>query len=287
MPFGGRVALVTGGARGIGRGIAAELLRAGARVVIGDIDEQEMADTTRALSELGVVDWVRLDVADHEAIRAGVAEIRRKHGPVEILVNNAGIGKPGLFAQQEPSAIAKALAVDLAGALCLTRLVLPDMIASAWGRIVNITSMMAVTGSPGFAVYSAAKAGLLSFSEAIERELRHVPHLRVTAVLPPSVRTHAFEEAKRMEPALMRWKLVPPVSVEQVAKRTVRGAIAGRKRVYCAAQSYLTSLVQRLAPFVMDQILMYMFRPPSPPRLPARRREPSSLAAQGLAGSPS
>lgn len=259
-PFEGRVALVTGGARGIGRGIAVELLRAGAHVVIGDLHEEEMQRTSRELAPRGAVDWVKLDVADHESRRAAVESIRRDHGPVSVLVNNAGMANAGFFVDEDPRRIGKELAVDLAGAICLTRMVLPHMVEVRWGRIANVSSMMAITGSPGFAVYSAAKAGILAFSEAIERELRPIGCIRVTAVLPPSVRTRAFEEAKESEPGMMRWSLVPPVSVEQVARRTVHGMIAGRRHVYCAAQSYLVALLQRWMPWALDRILMYMFR---------------------------
>lgn len=282
-PLEGRVALVTGGARGIGRGIAVELLRAGAHVVIGDIVEEEMQQTCDQLRRLGPIDWVRLDVADHDSRRAAVQKIRSDYGPVGVLVNNAGIAGAGFFADEDPRRVGKALAVDLIGAICLTRMVLPHMVETGWGRVANISSMMAITGSPGFAVYSAAKAGLLAFSEAIERELRRQRDIHVTAVLPPSVRTSAFEAAKRGEPGMMRWSLVPPVSVERVARRTVHGLIAGRRHVYCGAQSYLVSLLQRFFPRVMDAILMFMFvgrmRPQLPaPGAPATSRQPEATA---------
>jgi NAD(P)-dependent dehydrogenase (short-subunit alcohol dehydrogenase family) len=275
LPLAGRLALVTGGGRGIGRGIALELLRAGARVVIGDLAEPEMVETCGALAGHGSVDWVKLDVSDADSVRRAVAAVVERHGPIEILVNNAGIGKPGLFIDDDARTIAKTIAVDLAGALFLTREVLPHMVSRGWGRIANMSSMMAFTGSPGFAVYSAAKSGILGFSEALERELRVHPQVRVTAILPPSVQTQAFADAKGTP--IMRWNLVPPVTVEQVARRTVHGIISGRRRVYCAAQSYLASLAQRLTPFVMDMVLMYMFQPPvrwlppkrSAPRLPS------------------
>lgn len=268
-PLDGRVALVTGGGRGIGRGIAAELLGAGARVVVGDIDEAEMEATCRDLSAKGPIDWVRLDVSDHDSIQQAIATIAERYGPLGILVNNAGIAKPGLFAEEEPRSISKSLAVDLSGAICLTRITLPGMIAAGWGRIVNISSMMAFSGAPGFAVYSAAKAGLLAFSEAVDREVRRHRHIRVTAVLPPSVKTSAFEEAKRANPGLMRWSLVPPVSVEAVAHSTVRGMLYGHRRVYCSAQSYGAAVVARWTPWLMDWILMYMFQSDGKPRLPS------------------
>lgn len=268
-PLEGRIALVTGGARGIGRGIAVELLHAGARVVIGDLAEEEMRQTCADLSGLGTIDWVMLDVANHDSRREAIDRIRGEHGPVDVLVNNAGIAGAGFFAEEDPRRISKALAVDLAGAVCLTRMVLPHMVAARWGRIANISSMMAITGSPGFAVYSAAKAGLLAFSEAIEREVRRIGDIRVTAVLPPSVRTTAFEDAKRSEPGMMRWSFVPPVSVKQVARRTVHGLIAGRRHVYCGAQSYLVSLLQRFLPGLMDAVLMFMFVGKMRPQLPA------------------
>lgn len=268
-PLAGRVALVTGGARGIGRGIAVELLRAGAHVIIGDIVEPEMQQTCDELRRLGPIDWVMLDVADQESRRAAIQKIRTDYGPIGVLVNNAGIANAGFFADEASKRIAKSLAVDLIGAICLTRMVLPHMVETGWGRVANISSMMAITGSPGFAVYSACKAGMLAFSEAIERELRRRHDIRVTVVLPPSVRTSAFEEAKRGEPGMMRWSLVPPVSVEQVARRTVHGLIAGRRHVYCGVQSYLVSLLQRFFPRVMDAILMFMFVGKMRPQLPA------------------
>jgi 3-oxoacyl-[acyl-carrier protein] reductase len=242
-------------------------------VVIGDLFEEHMVKACDALSPHGAVDWVKLDVSSADSVRDGVAAIVIKHGPIDILVNNAGIGKPGLFIEEDAKTIAKTIAIDLTGALYVTREVLPQMIARGWGRIANMSSMMAFTGSPGFAVYSAAKSGVLGFSEAIERELRQYPNLRVTAILPPSVRTQAFADAKQTP--IMRWNLVPPVSVEQVARRTVHGIISGRRRVYCAAQSYLASLAQRISPFVMDLILMYMYQPPV--RRLGERRRPAKL----------
>jgi short-subunit dehydrogenase len=241
-----------------------------------------MVATCRALAVHGSIDWVSLDVSDPNSVKAAVATIRDKHGPIEILVNNAGIAKPGLFDEVDPSRLSKPFAVDLVGAVYLTRMVLPEMMANGWGRIVNISSMMGIAPSPGFAVYSGAKSGLLGFSEALERELRRYPQIRVTVVLPPSVRTHAFTEAKEVEPELMRWNLVPPISPERVARRTVRGLIVGRRHVYCAIQSYLAALTQRLAPYVMDWILMYMFHPPPRQRLPARagRRRPAPRAVE-------
>jgi NAD(P)-dependent dehydrogenase (short-subunit alcohol dehydrogenase family) len=260
LPLTGRVALVTGGAQGIGRGIASELLATGATVVIGDLFEAEMSETARELGPRGLIDWVRLDVSDPASSAGAVAEIERRYGAVDVLVNNAGIAKPGLFAEIDPKALEKVLQVDLAGAVHLTRLVLPRMIERRWGRIVNISSMMAFAATPGFVLYSTAKAGLLGFSESLERELRRIPDLRVTVVLPPSVRTQSFAEAKQVAPALMRWKLVPPVSVEQVARRTAHGLIEGRRRIYCGAQS--ARFADQQAPTVGDG-------PDHPPHVPS------------------
>lgn len=237
-----------------------------------------MRQTCAELGSLGPIDWVVLDVADHDSRREAIAKIRRDHGAIDVLVNNAGIASAGFFADEDPRRISKAIAVDLAGAICLTRMVLPQMVAARWGRIANISSMMATAGSPGFAVYSAAKAGLLAFSEAIEREVRRIGDIRVTAVLPPSVRTSAFEDAKRSEPGMMRWSLVPPVTVRRVARRTVHGLIVGRRRVYCGVQSYLVSLLQRFVPRLMDAMLMFMFVGKMRPQLPAPAAKPAASA---------
>ncbi len=278
----GRLALVTGAARGIGKGIAAELLRRGARVVIADVTPEPMAQTVRELSAHGAVDSVYMDVSDPASIDQALATVRERHGPVEILVNNAGIAKPGLFAESDPRSIPKALDVDLVGALYLTRRVLPGMLDRGWGRIANVSSMMAFTGSPGFAVYSTAKSGLLGFSEAIERELRRFPRIGVTVVLPPSVRTRSFAEAKSAMPTMLRWRLVPPISVARVARATVDGLASGRRHVYCGAQSFLASLLVRFAPWIMDLLLMQIFRAPRP-RLPAAGQVRRRAAGAGRA----
>ena len=84
--------------------------------------------------------------------------------------------------------------------------------------------------------------------------------IRVTVVLAPSVRTQAFEQAKRSEPGMFRWEFVPPVSVEQVARRTVRAMLRGRQRVYCSTESYLSSLLARFMPWALDLALRLLYR---------------------------
>jgi short-subunit dehydrogenase len=248
-------------------------------VVLGDVDEKATQQTCREIAPNGGADWVPLDLRDRRSARACVEGIRRKHGPVQILVNNAGVTGAGLFADKDPSRLELELAVDLVGAIYLTRLVLPDMIASGWGRIASVSSMMAFAGAPGFAVYSAAKAGLRGFSEALGRELRSMRDVRVTVVFPPSVKTRAFEEAKRSQPDMMRWTMVPPISVEQAARRTVHGVVRGRPRVYCSVQSYLASVLQRFVPRAMDLVLRTMFRGNAAPRVRAPVNAPAAAAA--------
>lgn len=256
-----RLALVTGGARGIGKGIAEELLHQGCKVVIADVRESDMDATCAQLASLGEIASVKMDVSDSASIDAAVERVRAEHGAVEVLVNNAGVGKPARFDEEDPDWIRKTLEIDLVGMVYLTRRLLPEMVARGWGRICNVSSMMGFSGSPGFVTYSAAKFGVAGFSEALERELRQYHDIKVTVVMPPSVQTQAFSEAKRDEPTLMRWQYVPPITVEQMAQRTVHGLAKGKRRVYGSSQSWLAAVAERISPRIMDVILLRMFRP--------------------------
>jgi 2-hydroxycyclohexanecarboxyl-CoA dehydrogenase len=158
----GRRALVAGGASGIGAATAGRLAAMGARVLIADIDA---AAGERRAAEIGA-DFVRVDLTDYEAV-AGVLAAR---DPVEILVNSAGADQHAFFAQTQPSDWRRLLALNLDTVLNVTHVVLPQMQAAGYGRIVNVSSEAGRLGSRGGAVYAAAKGGVIAFTRSIARE---------------------------------------------------------------------------------------------------------------------
>jgi 3-oxoacyl-[acyl-carrier protein] reductase len=181
----GRTALVTGGGKGIGRAVSAALARMGARVVINYRSDAAAAEA--AAQELGG-QAVRCDVTDGPAVQAMVKEL----GQVDVLVNNAGAVRDNLLLRMKPEDWDHIIQTDLTSAYYTTRAVMSGMLRKRWGRIVNMTSIVGITGNPGQANYAAAKAGLIGFTKAIAKEIGS-RHITCNAVAPGYVRTELTE----------------------------------------------------------------------------------------------
>ena len=162
-----RVAVVTGGASGIGLGIVEHLARAGHRVALFDVQAEAVA---KAAADLGVVGHV-VDVGDRAAVDAAVASVRAELGPIDIVVTSAGINATGPFTGISVDDWERALRVNLTGTFHCIQSVVPDMLAAGWGRIVTISSSSAQSGAPGRAHYVASKGGVISLTRALAVEL--------------------------------------------------------------------------------------------------------------------
>jgi 2-hydroxycyclohexanecarboxyl-CoA dehydrogenase len=196
----GRVVLVTGAGRGIGRAIAVRLAEEDARVAVVDLDAASARDTAAAIGEGAV--GLRADVTDGASVRAAVVEAERALGPIDVLVNNAGWDKVEPFVRSAEETWEKVIAINLRGVLLCTRAVLDGMIARRRGRIVSIGSDAARVGSTGEAVYAAAKAGVIGFSKTLARELaRH--GITVNVVCPGPTDTPLFQGIAAENPKLM------------------------------------------------------------------------------------
>ena len=168
-----KVALVTGGSRGIGRAVALRLAREGAHVAFLYAGNQQAAQQT--LEELVALGGKALalpcDVANLQAVESAFAQIKEEWGPVEILVNNAGITMDALTPRMSQEAFDKVVQVNLNGAFYLIRTAYGDLLRRRWGRSINISSVSGLMGNPGQANYSAAKAGLIGLTKTIAKEL--------------------------------------------------------------------------------------------------------------------
>lgn len=169
----GRVALVTGGGRGIGRAIAVKLAREGARVAVSyrsnDAAAEETAQLVRDIgAECAVFKGDVASPADVEAVIGGVNEA---FGPVEILVNNAGTRQDNILLRMKDAEFEEVLRTNLTGMYLCTRVVLRGMVRARWGRIVNISSVVGLVGNAGQANYAASKAGMIGFTKSVAREV--------------------------------------------------------------------------------------------------------------------
>ena len=188
--FKGKVALVTGASRGIGRAVAVELARGGATVVVNYAgNEEAAAQAARLVEEAGgTAELRRFDVADPEACKAAVSETVKAHGGLHVLVNNAGISIDGLILRLKDEDWQRTLAVNLTGVMNLCRAAARPMMKQKGGAIVNLTSVVAQTGNPGQAAYTAAKGGVISLTKTLARELAS-RNIRVNAVAPGYIET--------------------------------------------------------------------------------------------------
>jgi 3-hydroxybutyrate dehydrogenase len=186
----GKIALITGAGRGIGRAAAERLAAAGARVMAVARSAHELEELAAATG----AHWLAADVST-EAARI-IDQTRERLGPVDILVNNAGLGSAGeqLVWEQDPARWREAMSVNLDAPFELTRLALPDMLARRWGRVIMVCSLAALRGgvAPRMSAYAVSKHGLLGLTRAVAVEVAGYG-VTCNAVLPGSVRTRTAE----------------------------------------------------------------------------------------------
>jgi NAD(P)-dependent dehydrogenase (short-subunit alcohol dehydrogenase family) len=200
----GQAAIVTGGTRGIGLGIARRLQERGAKVAIWD---REITPREKAAKEFSPELVVKADVSDVRSVERAFSETMDRLGRVDILVNNAGINGPVLPTWDYPvEDWEKVITIDLNGVFFCTRSVLAHMRARKSGRIINVASIAGKEGVPGIAAYSAAKGGVIAFTKALAKELA-LDGVLVNCIAPALVETDLFSEMTPEHIAAMRAKI--------------------------------------------------------------------------------
>jgi 3-oxoacyl-[acyl-carrier protein] reductase len=189
----GKVAVVTGAARGIGRAIAEELAPEGADLALCDVQEEWLADTANAIKALGrKVLCLGVDVSQSEAVNAAVDRIVKEFGRLDILVNNAGITRDTLLVRMSDEDWDAVLSVNLRGSFLFSRAVARPMMKQRGGNVVNIASIIGLIGNAGQCNYAASKAGVIALTKSCAKELAS-RNVRVNAIAP------GFIESKMTE----------------------------------------------------------------------------------------
>jgi 3-oxoacyl-[acyl-carrier protein] reductase len=187
--FDGKLALVTGASRGIGRAIAQALAADGAHVVLAARDAARLAESLAAIEAAGGHgETLDMDVSARDSVEAGVASILAGHGRIDLLVNNAGVTRDNLVVRMKDEEWQQVLATNLTGAFLCTQAVLRPMLKQRAGRIVNVTSVVGLAGNAGQANYAASKAGLVGLTKSIAREVAS-RGITVNAVAPGFIDT--------------------------------------------------------------------------------------------------
>ncbi|HIA14999.1 MAG TPA: 3-oxoacyl-[acyl-carrier-protein] reductase [Nitrospirales bacterium] len=234
----GQIALVTGGAQGIGKAIATSLARDGAHVIIGDLNAQEAESIAAEIVRSGSQSSSHaLNVADLGSVKSVIKRVVGEWEKIDILVNNAGITKDGLLLRLAEDAWDQVLSVNLTGAFYCTKAVLPSMVKNRSGRIVSIASIVGAMGNPGQANYAASKGGLIAFTKVVAREYAS-RGITANAVAPGFIDT-AMTQA------------MPPAARESLIKQIPCGRLGAPEDI---AQA-VSFLVSKEASYITGQVL--------------------------------
>jgi 3-oxoacyl-[acyl-carrier protein] reductase len=240
MPLTNQIAVVTGGARGIGRSICLILAERGATVVAADLNADGLAATAQEAQEKklgGTVVPKTLDVTDSDAVGTFVEKVVEEFGKIDILVNNAGITRDGLLMNMEDEQFDLVLNVNLRSVFLMTRAVSRHMVRARYGRIVNIASVSGMMGNPGQCNYAASKAGVIGFTKTVAKELGR-RNITANAVAPGFIDTDMTK--------------VLPEKVKQNVKQVIPCQRFGAPADVAAAVAFLASPE---AQYVAGQVL--------------------------------
>ena len=203
----GRVAVITGGAQGIGYAAAERMLNSGATVVLWDIDAARLVQAKDTLGRLGTVSTAVVELSAEADIAAATQAALQQHGRIDILVNNAGItGGNGTTWELAPDVWRRVIEVNLVGPYLTCRAVVPQMVKQGYGRIVNIASVAGKEGNPNASHYSASKAGLIALTKSLSKELA-TKGVLVNAVSPAAAKTAIFDTMTEQHIAFMLSKI--------------------------------------------------------------------------------
>jgi NADP-dependent 3-hydroxy acid dehydrogenase YdfG len=218
----GKVVAITGGARGIGRATAAALTRKGAKVAIGDLD---LAATEQAARELGAgVVGLQLDVTDRASFTRFLEQVEQQVGPLDVLINNAGIMHVGSFVEESDEVAARQIDINLHGVITGSKLALERFLPRRTGHLVNVASTAGKAGVPGGATYSATKHAVVGLTEAIRGEVRG-SGVETSIVMPVPVNT-------QLAAGLQRGRGIGLVEPEDVANEIVDALERPRQDVF-------------------------------------------------------
>jgi 3-oxoacyl-[acyl-carrier protein] reductase len=193
----GKVAVITGGARGIGYAIAERMLDSGASVSLWDIDADKLNKAKEQLSKKGRTEISKVELTSNEEVQQAADNVQSLFGKIDILVNNAGItGGNGFTWELDPSVWKKVIEVNLIAPFLTCHAVIPKMIANGYGRIINVASIAGKEGNPTASHYSASKAGLIGLTKSLGKELA-TKNIIVNCITPAAAKTELFDQMEQ------------------------------------------------------------------------------------------
>ncbi len=212
--FNGKTVLITGGASGIGKLMGELALKKGAELIIWDINQAAIDETAKTFSTLGRCTGYRVDVSDHEAIRASAAKLLQEHRKIDILINNAGIVVGKYFHEHTEADITRTMEINANAPMLVTLQFLPGMLERNSGHICTIASSAGLISNPKMAVYAASKWSALGWSDSLRLEMAQLKKdVGVTTVTPYYINTGMFDGVH---------SVLPILKPEKVARKVIR-----------------------------------------------------------------
>ncbi|MBW4649916.1 MAG: SDR family NAD(P)-dependent oxidoreductase [Kastovskya adunca ATA6-11-RM4] len=250
MNIQGKTALITGASRGIGRAIALELAKQGAkRLLLVARDETRLAEVAAEIEALGAQAVIlALDLSQLVEVNIAIAKAWRDCGPIHLLVNCAGVAHQAPFLESRLPQVQEELGINLIGMYTMTRLIARRMVVQREGTIVNVSSLMGKVAAPTMATYSATKFAILGFTQALRGELA-AHNVRVLALLPTLTDTDMVRDLQ-----WFRW--IVPTTTQKVAQALVAGLQKDLPEIIVGWQSHLAVWCNRIAPWLLEKILL-------------------------------
>ncbi|WP_036478559.1 SDR family oxidoreductase [Myxosarcina sp. GI1] len=247
-----KTALITGASRGIGRAIALELARQNCKTLLlvarNTTKLEELAGEIQAFNPRTKVIFFSVDITQIDRVSMTLTKAWREFGPIQILINCAGVAHQRTFLQTNLSHIDAEISLNLKGTYTITQLIAKRMVCQQEGTIVNVCSLMGKIAAPTMATYSATKFALVGFTQALRAELAP-DNVRVVTLLPSLTDTDMVRE-------FQRFRFVKPLTSRQVALALIAGLKRDREEILVGWQSYLALWCQRLAPWLLNLILL-------------------------------
>jgi short-subunit dehydrogenase len=259
-----KVVVITGAASGIGQALARAMAARGAVLALVDVDEAGLEAICAELSATGsTVSWHKVDVSDRGAMEQLPQAIVDIHGCVEVLINNAGVSVGAMFDDHSIDDAEWLLDINLMGVIYGCKFFLPFLKQAPEAHIVNVSSMFGFFSMPGQAIYSASKAGVRGFSEALWTELAKTS-VRVTTVHPGAIRSNVIRSSRMLDEDLkvkaaeLQEKYGMPA--EKAAKKIVRAVERNKLRVVVGVDAHIGEFLKRLIPVSFQRLLGFFFR---------------------------
>ncbi|MFF2553137.1 SDR family oxidoreductase [Nocardia sp. NPDC058058] len=233
----GKVVVITGGARGIGLATATALRALGAKIAIGDIDEVSVKESGTAK---GFEVYGRLDVTDQQSFESFLDEVEQQLGPIDVLINNAGIMPAGRLVDEPDAITRRILDINVYGVILGSKLAVARMLPRGKGHVINIASLAGETHIPGLATYNASKHAVLGFTDTLREEYRGTG-VRFSSVLPTLTKTE-------LGSGVSTPKLLRPAEPEEIADAITRLIVAPKSKVRVTTVAGAISQVVGLLP---------------------------------------